>query len=57
MLSHPASATVPGRKPTDLARAQPIDDGRALNLLADWAPDAAVRKAILVDNPKRLYGL
>jgi predicted TIM-barrel fold metal-dependent hydrolase len=27
-----------------------------LNLLAEWAPDAAARKAILVDNPKRLYG-
>jgi predicted TIM-barrel fold metal-dependent hydrolase len=27
-----------------------------LNLLAEWAPDAATRKAILVDNPKRLYG-
>lgn len=54
---HPDSATVPGRKPTDLAPAQPIDDGRVLNLLAEWAPDAAVRKVILVDNPKRLYGL
>jgi predicted TIM-barrel fold metal-dependent hydrolase len=24
--------------------------------LAIWAPDAAVRKKILVDNPARLYG-
>jgi len=54
---HPDSAPTPGRKPTDLASAQPIDDGRVLNLLADWTPDAAVRKLILVDNPKRLYGL
>lgn len=54
---HPDSAAVPGRKPTDLAPAQPIDDGRVLNLLAEWAPDAAVRKLILADNPKRLYGL
>jgi hypothetical protein len=26
-----------------------------LNLLAEWVPDAATRKKILVDNPKRLY--
>jgi len=32
-----------------------IDDGRLLNLLPVWAPDAAVRKKILVDNPARLY--
>ena len=53
---HPDSTPRPGRAPTDLAPAQPIDDGRVLNLLADWAPDAAVRQKILVDNPKRLYG-
>lgn len=34
----------------------PIDDGRLLNQLAVWAPDPAVRKNILVDNPARLYG-
>jgi predicted TIM-barrel fold metal-dependent hydrolase len=32
-----------------------IDDGRLLNQLAVWAPDAATRKTILVDNPARLY--
>ncbi len=26
------------------------------NLLADWAPDATMRKKILVDNPTRLFG-
>ena len=26
------------------------------NLLAAWAPDAAIRKTILVDNPRRLFG-
>lgn len=26
------------------------------NLLAEWAPDAATRHAILVDNPQRLFG-
>ena len=33
-----------------------IDDGRLLNQFAVWAPDAALRRKILVDNPARLYG-
>jgi predicted TIM-barrel fold metal-dependent hydrolase len=53
---HPDSSTVPGRKPTDVAPLFQIDDGRLLNQLPVWAPDAAVRKTILVDNPARLYG-
>lgn len=32
------------------------DDVQMLDLLLDWAPDEAVRKKILVDNPARLYG-
>jgi predicted TIM-barrel fold metal-dependent hydrolase len=32
------------------------DAGRLLGMLADWAPDAAERDAILVRNPARLYG-
>ena len=32
------------------------DTGELLNLLADWAPDAAARRRILVDNPQRLFG-
>ena len=32
------------------------DDARLLDLLLDWAPDAAVRRKILVENPARLYG-
>ncbi len=31
------------------------DDGYLLDLLAEWAPGEAQRKAILVDNPARLY--
>jgi predicted TIM-barrel fold metal-dependent hydrolase len=31
------------------------DTGELLNLLADWAPDEAVRKQILVDTPQRLF--
>lgn len=53
---HPDSARVTGRKPTDIAPLLQIDDGRALNQLAAWAPDAGQRKTILVDNPARLYG-
>ena len=53
---HPDAATVAGRKATDLAPLLQIDDGRVMNQLAVWAPDAAVRKTILVDNPARLYG-
>jgi predicted TIM-barrel fold metal-dependent hydrolase len=34
----------------------PIDDGRALNRLAGWIPDPAVRAKILVDNPARVDG-
>src|SRR5947209_807609 len=52
---HPDAAKVEGRKPTDLAPALDIDDGRVLNLLAEWVPDPAMRQKILVDNPKRLY--
>jgi predicted TIM-barrel fold metal-dependent hydrolase len=33
------------------------NDGDLLDLLADWAPDPAAQKLILVDNPKRLYRL
>jgi predicted TIM-barrel fold metal-dependent hydrolase len=34
---------------------RPIDDGRALNRLAEWAPDRALLEKILVHNPARLY--
>jgi predicted TIM-barrel fold metal-dependent hydrolase len=53
---HPDSSSVPGRKNTDLAPLLQIDDGRLLNQLPVWAPDAGQRKLILVDNPAELYG-
>ena len=53
---HPNSVTPPGNKPTDVTPLIQIDDGRLLNQLPVWAPDAAIRKKILVDNPARLYG-
>lgn len=52
---HPDSAQVPGRKSTDEAPLLQIDDGALLNQLAVWAPEPALRKRILVDNPKELY--
>jgi predicted TIM-barrel fold metal-dependent hydrolase len=32
------------------------DDALLLDLLSEWAPDAATRRRILVDNPQVLYG-
>jgi predicted TIM-barrel fold metal-dependent hydrolase len=51
---HPNSAS--GRPVSEVAPFFEIDDARLLNQLPVWAPDAAVRKKILVDNPARLYG-
>jgi predicted TIM-barrel fold metal-dependent hydrolase len=53
---HPDSVTPPGKKPTDVTPMLKIDDGALLNQLPVWAPDAAIRRKILVDNPARLYG-
>jgi predicted TIM-barrel fold metal-dependent hydrolase len=53
---HPDSAAKPGRAASDLAPLFQIDDGRLFNLFAAWAPDAALRKMILVENPAKLYG-
>jgi predicted TIM-barrel fold metal-dependent hydrolase len=53
---HPDAAPKAGRIPTDISPALPIDDVRLLNELAVWAPDSAIRKKILVENPARLYG-
>jgi predicted TIM-barrel fold metal-dependent hydrolase len=51
---HPESS---GRRPAqEISPAIAVDDGRVFNQLASWAPDAAVRRKILVENPARLYG-
>jgi predicted TIM-barrel fold metal-dependent hydrolase len=52
---HTNSSAAPGSKLTDITPLFQIDDGRLMNRLPSWAPDAATRKAILVDNPARLY--
>jgi predicted TIM-barrel fold metal-dependent hydrolase len=52
---HPLPPVLRG-KPSDPTPLFQIDDGRLLNQLHVWAPDPAIRKKILVDNPARLYG-
>jgi predicted TIM-barrel fold metal-dependent hydrolase len=51
---HPNSSS--GNPATQVTPLFQIDDGRLLNQLPVWAPDASIRKKILVDNPARLYG-
>ena len=53
---HPDAAQPPGRRATKVRPPLPVDDRRMLNQLAVWAPDPAIRNAILVENPVRLYG-
>ncbi len=50
---HPNSA---GGSTERVSPLWPVDDGLVLNLLPAWAPDATVRRKILVDNPAKLYG-
>ena len=52
----PHPAQIKGRKATEITPLWQIDDGRIFNQLPVWAPDAAQRKTILVENPARLYG-
>ncbi len=51
----PHTNRVPGRAIDAVTPFAPIDDGATLNLLAEWTPDPAIRRQILVDNPTRLY--
>jgi len=53
---HPDTTIRPGHPATEVTPLLQIDDGLLLNQLALWAPDAGVRKKILVENPARLYG-
>lgn len=52
---HPPGVAPAGFSPSEAAPMLDIDNGRLLNLLADWAPTPALRKAILTDNAARLY--
>jgi predicted TIM-barrel fold metal-dependent hydrolase len=43
--------------PSEQGKPAPLpDDALLFDLLAQWAPDEAVRNRILVDNPAKLYG-
>jgi len=53
---HPDSANATGAAALRPRPPIPVDDGRVFNLLPTWAPDAATRQKILVENPARLYG-
>ena len=53
---HPNSTTPEGHSPEEVTALFQIDDGALLNQLVVWAPDAGIRKKILVENPARLYG-
>ena len=51
----PHPSQVPGQK-TEISPRFQIDDGHLFNQLTIWAPDAAMRTTILVENPAKLYG-
>ena len=53
---HPDAPHGPDGNPHAITPFHVIDDAAVLNQLAVWAPDAAQRRKILVDNPARLYG-
>ena len=40
-----------------LSFADRVGSIQLFNLLADWAPDEALRRRILVDNPAALFGI
>ena len=52
----PHPQQIPGRALSEVTPLYQIDDGRVFNLLPVWAPDAARRKIILVENPAKLFG-
>jgi predicted TIM-barrel fold metal-dependent hydrolase len=52
---HPGGGHKRGQSVEAIEPFFPEDDGRTLDLLADWAPEPALRQRILVENPARLY--
>jgi predicted TIM-barrel fold metal-dependent hydrolase len=53
----PHTGAAPGkpRQRDVLETFNPVDDGRALNRLAEWVNDPTILKKILVNNPAKLY--
>ena len=52
----PHTVSHSGRPALEVSPFREVDDLRNLGLLEAWAGDAALARAILVDNPARLYG-
>ena len=54
---HTSGATRPANsQPTDIEPFRQEDDVYNFGLLQSWAPDATLRKKLLVENPSRLFG-
>jgi predicted TIM-barrel fold metal-dependent hydrolase len=53
---HPNTSPSAPRTPAGTAPRIDVDDVRVFNHVAAWAPDAALRKIVLVENPAELYG-
>lgn len=53
---HPGARPGVPRKIDEVELFNPVNDGRALNRLAEWAGNEATLRKILVDNPAILYG-
>lgn len=57
LIAHAPSRCVWGSDwPHTAIPGQMPDDGDLIDLLLDWEPDETTRRAILADNPARLYG-
>ena len=61
-MAHALIDAVPGRliwgsDYPHLSFADKVTSNQLFNLLADWSPDDAMRRRILVDNPAALFGL
>jgi predicted TIM-barrel fold metal-dependent hydrolase len=61
-FAHALLAAAPGRIvwgsdwPHVMVKGAMPNDGDLADLLADWVPDEALRRQVLVENPARLYG-
>lgn len=53
---HPGAKPGTPRRVDEIEAFNPINDGRALNRLANWVGDDIKLRKILVDNPASLYG-
>jgi predicted TIM-barrel fold metal-dependent hydrolase len=52
----PHPQQIQGRNAHEITPPYNVDDGHIFDLLTQWVPAAAERRAILVENPAKLYG-